>query len=162
MKENHIYILLLGAVMLWCGLIVGAPILASSGTHQVLSKEVYGFYGKVCHQLDDRSLHLDGEKFAVCARCTSVYFSFLGLLIVYPFLPKFNSGNGRRWIFVSLLPMLLDVGLDFAGIHESTIFTRLITGALFGMTIAYLLLPDLLSGLSGLFTLKKKKILSEL
>jgi uncharacterized membrane protein len=152
MKISRIYILLLCAAIAWCGLIVLAPLDASFNGSTFMSQEIYSFYGKVCHQQDSRSLHLRGEKFAVCARCSAVYFSFVGMLVVFPFLPKIGIRKSRLWILLALFPMVLDVALDVTGIHTSTIFTRLLTGSFFGWSIAYLLIPDLEEGVSGLFT----------
>jgi uncharacterized membrane protein len=155
MKISRIYILLLGATIVWCGLIVAAPMIASAGHPLDLSKGIYCFFGAVCHQIDSRSLHIGGEKLAVCARCSSTYFSFLAMLVLYPILSKLTMRDSRLWFLTALLPMLVDVALDFAGIHASTIPTRVFTGAFFGAGAAYLLLPDLEEALAGLFTTLK-------
>jgi predicted histidine transporter YuiF (NhaC family) len=44
-------------------------------------------------------------------------------------------------LFVALAPMLVDVVLGMAGLHDATIGTRLITGALFGMLVPYVVMP---------------------
>jgi uncharacterized membrane protein len=155
MKISINYTLILVATIVWCAAIVLAPVLATMGNAPRISAEMYQFFGKVCHQIDSRSLHIGGEKFAVCARCSAIYFSFLAMLLVYPFLPKITIKESRLWILVIILPMLLDVLLDAIGIHASTISTRLCTGSFFGLGIAYLLLPDLEHGISGFITTLK-------
>jgi len=155
MKFSRTYLLLLAATSLWCGLILLAPIMARVNGGSFLANGLYSFFGKVCHQIDARSLHIDGEKLAVCARCSGIYFSFLFMLILYPFLPNRRIRNSRLFLLVAIFPMLLDVGLDMTGIHTSTIVTRLFTGAMFGFPVCYLLIPDLEKGL-GFLSMKIK------
>ena len=100
MKISINYTLILVATIVWCAAIVLAPVLATMGNAPRISAEMYQFFGKVCHQIDSRSLHIGGEKFAVCARCSAIYFSFLAMLLVYPFLPKITIKESRLWILV--------------------------------------------------------------
>lgn len=158
MKLSRTYLVILAASMIWCGMILTAPLMQVRHQPSPTANEIYRFYGKVCHQLDSRSLHLGGEKLAVCARCSGIYFSFLIMLIVYPFVQSARIRDTRLWVLAALTPMLVDVALDVLGIHESTIATRLITGTLFGFPICLILAPDLVSGIHSLF-LKFKTII---
>ncbi len=43
--------------------------------------------------------------------------------------------------------MLIDVGLDVAGIHTSTLATRIVSGGFFGLAAAFLLGPIILESI---------------
>ena len=49
-----------------------------------LSSPIYHFFSFLCHQISDRSLHVEGEQFAVCSRCFGVYFGMLFGFAIYP------------------------------------------------------------------------------
>ncbi|MEO8166843.1 MAG: DUF2085 domain-containing protein, partial [bacterium] len=125
----------------WCGAIILAPFLAASSSP--LSVVVYQFFHPICHQLPERSFSLFGEKFAVCSRCSSVYFSFLFVAALYPFVRSLTTPAipHRNWLLLSLLPMLIDVGLEVLNLHDSTFATRTLTGSAFGAVVALYILP---------------------
>ncbi len=81
-----------------------------------------------CHQMPERSFHLNGVQFPLCARCTGV---FLGQTLMV----LLNLAGIQAPLVVDLalmLPMLVDWSLQYAGIRESTNRRRLITGLLAG------------------------------
>ena len=147
-RESFIYTVLLGATLLWCVAILAAPLFAFSGGFlQSSSDFLYQLFGRICHQFSDRSFHLDGQKFAVCARCSSIYFGFfLGLLSML-FFSRFPAiPSPPRWVLlIAVLPIFLDVGLSVLNIHESTLWTRALSGGAFGSSVSYFILPGLLA-----------------
>jgi len=54
--------------------------------------------------------------------------------------------------YLALLPMVLDVTLDFIGIHASNDWTRCLTGSLFGFISAVVLTPSFVEAFSQLFS----------
>jgi uncharacterized membrane protein len=148
--NKRTYLILLLLVALWCGGIVLAPSLST--TLPGVSSFLYSFYSPICHQIDARSFHLFGEKIGVCSRCSSIYFGFLLSLALYPFFRKLQAPAfpQRHWIALAVLPMLIDVFMNFTGIHESTLLTRAITGLLFGIILPFYLIPPLLEGIAQL------------
>jgi uncharacterized membrane protein len=56
------------AAGLWVMLLALAPLLPAP-----LAAVVYGVGGVICHQLPDRSFHLQGVQLPVCARCAGIY-----------------------------------------------------------------------------------------
>jgi uncharacterized membrane protein len=134
----------LAVVSLWLAIIVSAPLAKLYGFNGY-SAAVYHFYSFLCHQLPDRSLHIEGEQLAVCARCFGVYSGlFLGFA-AYPFwrpiaeiepLPRF-------WLFLSLVPMAIDWSLTFFGIWENTHLSRYLTGSILGFACATFIIPAL-------------------
>lgn len=157
---RRIYPVFLILVFGWCFLIVAAPLLKTSGLLPEIPDMIYRFFSRVCHQFDDRSLHLSGEKLAVCIRCSSIYFSFFIALILYPFLHRWHEWKtpSRILLLVSVTPMLIDVVLNFSGLHFSTLWTRLGTGAWFGGVLPLFILPPLLEAALQILFLRRGSI----
>jgi len=135
----------------WCALIVSAPLCQGLVGTNVWSDNVYAFFSPVCHQLDDRSFHILGFKFAVCIRCFSIYAGFLisisALLLrrgVQLRLPE------SKYLLAALLPMLIDVALDTVGVFRSTSLSRIVTGSLFGLVAPFFIVPPLTQALRQL------------
>src|SRR5262249_9050103 len=59
-----------------------APLLVASG-HAGAAAPIYRFFGLFCHQRDERSFHIAGQKMACCERCFAIYTSILvaGLVV---------------------------------------------------------------------------------
>lgn len=133
------YAAFLVGALIWCLAIVAAPLLAGSPAGQTL----YQSFHQICHQLPERSFHLEGEKLGVCARCSSIYVAFLVGVAAYPFFKSLGDVRipGRALLFAAMLPMLVDVGLSVLNIHESSLVTRAITGSVFGIVMPFIILP---------------------
>jgi len=110
----------------------------SGGPHwlpDLLAVVIHGAYGKVCHQIPERCLSIEGHPMAVCARCFGIYAGFLGGLLIYP-LARVRLGVGlprRRWLVLALLPLAIDFAGGYFGLIENTLASRTLTGALAGM-----------------------------
>lgn len=152
-SSRRVYLILLLLVAIWCSTIVAAPFLQTlSDQTKPVATLIYKFFARICHQIDERSFHLYNEKFAVCIRCTSIYFAFLAGLLLYPFVRTFKNLRipPLGWLIASSIPMLLDVLLSVAGVHFSTATTRVITGALFGSLLPLYILPPLFESIMTL------------
>ena len=91
------------------------------------------FFGKLfrCHQLSDRSFHLFGFQFPLCARCTGIFF---GLILLGPLLCVLFPLN----MYVSLsfvAAIFIDGFTQLKGWRSSNNYLRLITGLGFGYAI---------------------------
>jgi len=115
----------------------------------LLSEEIIRLFNiigsLVCHQKVERTLWVGGHYLPVCARCTGAY---LGLLLGYVLIPFLRSGKARGPpdLYVSLiltLPLWVDSIGQTLGFWSSTNDVRLITGLLFGVTLAPLLVYTL-------------------
>lgn len=137
------------ASLIWCLSIITPPIAVDFGAVR-LADFIYGFFSRICHQLDSHSLHLFDAKLAVCARCTAIYYGFFVSVISYPLLlRKIRPATvakavlqSPRNLFLSVLPILLDIGLSEIGVQESTLVTRVVTGAIFGIALPFILIPS--------------------
>ena len=89
-------------------------------------------FGKAtgCHQRQDRSFHVKGYQFPVCARCTGV---LVGYLITIPLLTLFDL---RYWhCLIGCGVMFIDWFIQYKKIKESSNFRRLVTGCFGGVGI---------------------------
>jgi uncharacterized membrane protein len=133
-KELNILIMF---VALWCFGIIAAPLFSSSA----ISIFLYRFYSIVCHQFYSRSFLIHNDPFAVCIRCTSIYFGFLSALLIIRISSQIRSRNFDTFVLLTItsLPMFIDGTASLLNIHESTMLSRMITGSIFGVGMALLL-----------------------
>ena len=131
--------------LLLVGLIVGAPMAQSTG-HGGFAFTIYRAFRYVCHQLPERSFHLAGHQFAVCARCTGLYVGFAAASLIYPLVRslKRTDAPAPRWLLVAAAPMTIEVALDLLGIWKNTHLSRLITGLVLGSIAAFYVVPGLI------------------
>jgi len=143
------YRIMFFASLAWSLAIIAPPVALHFGATEP-ADFMYGIFARVCHQLDSHSLHLFDAKLAVCARCAAIYFGFFVSLVLYPLLMRKTvtaavartiSGSSRT-LFLSILPILLDLGLSEIGVYESTLVTRVVTGATLGIALPFILMPS--------------------
>ena len=129
---------------LWLAAIVSVPIFESEGIKSI-SQPIYRFFSYMCHQISARSYHYHEHQFAVCARCFGFYAGFALGFIIYPFVRALNNTDSfpRFWLFAAMVPMGIDVGLDFLDIWHNTHLSRTITGLILGIACAFFIIPAL-------------------
>ncbi len=151
-SSRRTYAVILAGSAIWCGVIILAPLLAA--TSSSLSTLAYQFFHPVCHQLQERSFTLFGEKLAVCSRCFSIYFGFLFVVALYPFIRSISNPRipHRNCLLLALFPMLIDAGLEFLNLHDSTFVTRTMTGSLFGGVVSLYVLPAAIEAVQQIVT----------
>lgn len=145
---KKVYILILFLVSFWCLFILLTPLfIYSGGIFSEIGSFIYLFYSPTCHQEEIRSFSIFGEKFAVCSRCTTIYFSFLLGTLVYPFTRKItNTKLPSIWFLISAcIVMVLDVGMDLMGVLKNTYVTRSISGAVLGFVLSFYLIPGFIN-----------------
>lgn len=88
-----------------------------------------------CHCRPDRSFHLRGWQFPVCARCTGILCGFVAAIAGIWFgAPKIV------YLMLMLAPMIADGAVQRLAGRESNNPRRFITGALWGYAAMTLLL----------------------
>lgn len=146
MRKQAIRVWMIGlaVVLVWFSLILIAPVAKANGL-VVVSSPLYHFFSFICHQLPERSFHVEGEQFAVCSRCFGVYFGLLFGFVVYPLLLPIDGVEPlpRFWLFLSLIPLTIDWSLTIFGIWENTQLSRFITGLILGVACATFIIPAL-------------------
>jgi uncharacterized membrane protein len=126
-------------------LIVAAP-LAQAGGYDAVARGIYRSFSLLCHQQAARSFHWHAYPFAVCARCTGLYWGLAAGLLAYPLVRSWYSLEtpARGWLFLALMPVGIDFLLGYTGLWANTHWSRALTGGLLGIVIAFYLVPGLL------------------
>jgi len=140
----RVWIIGLLVVLAWVLLIVAVPILKANGLAAV-SSPLYYFFSFLCHQIPERSLHIEGEQFAVCSRCFGVYFGLFFGFALYPLWRNISETEPlpKVWLFLSLIPVSVDWSLTFFGIWENTHLSRFLTGMIVGVACSTFIVPSL-------------------
>lgn len=129
-------------VFAWVFVIVLAPVAAANNLESV-ANPIYSFFSYLCHQVPERSFHIENHSFAVCSRCFGVYFGLLAGFVIYPFFFKLENTEPlpRYWLFLSLVPVSIDFLLGVFGIWENTHWSRFVTGMILGIACAVFIIP---------------------
>lgn len=94
-----------------------------------------------CHCKPERSFHVKGVQFPLCARCTGVLVGMILFLVCLPL------GAAPLWVLGLLaLPLVIDGTIQQRTSYESTNPRRFVTGVLFGYALTGLIGAFLLSG----------------
>jgi uncharacterized membrane protein len=153
--QKIIYFFVLAVSLTWCLGILIAPLWGGeTGIKGSISGSFYSFYSSSCHQLDERSFHINGNKYGVCSRCTSIYFGFLFGVILYPFVRKLNNIDlpSLLYLFIGVALMVIDVGLDIAEVVKNSFITREISGAVLGTILPFYIIPGIIRVFYEFFT----------
>lgn len=107
-------------------------------------------FDHVCHQLPDRSPHIDGVSLAVCHRCFGAYVGLASGSIVFTISrgKSLISWSPVLLLVMAALPGVVDWSGDVAGLWTNTPISRLITGGWFGLW-AGMLLGSAVQGILG-------------
>jgi uncharacterized membrane protein len=125
-------------------LAVAAPLLRARGA-AVTSQLVYAFFHAACHQIPERSFHVGGYAFAVCARCFGIYVGALLGVAAYPLARAVvrTDAPERRWLLLAAVPTAIDFALGVTGVWANTHWSRFSTGLLLGAAAAFYIVPGL-------------------
>lgn len=91
-----------------------------------------------CHQIAERSLHIQGVQLAVCHRCYGILIGLVVGPVIALIFRAWSGENARIFVIASLLPLTLDWGLSVLNIWHDTAGSRFFTGAIFGMVAGVL------------------------
>ncbi len=142
------YIVILALEIIWIFSIVIAPLIVEA--EGIIGKTgviIYGFFAPLCHQLDDRCFHIDGNKFAVCVRCFGIYTGFFAGTILYRLIYRGNKFLKMPRLIYFLVPLVLlfaDVLLEYLNFIPDNYYTRIVTGGLTGLISAFFIVPGVI------------------
>ena len=91
-----------------------------------------------CHQISERSPHVDGVQLAVCHRCYGILIGLVVGPIVALICRGWSGRNARVFVIASLAPLALDWGLEVLDIWHNSAGSRFLTGAIFGVVAGVL------------------------
>jgi uncharacterized membrane protein len=97
----------------WTAAIFFAPL--AHGAMPVAADAVNAVASLVCHQRDDRSFHLKGERLAVCGRCTGLYVAgAIGALAGWFGVAR-APARTRRLIVLAAVPTVITLAVEWSG-----------------------------------------------
>ena len=141
MNKKIIYFTVLLLSFIWCFSIILAPYLkANKSGYNIF---IYFFFSRICHQLPERSFYIFGEKFAVCERCTSIYFSFFVGTVLYPLTKKIKSKHIKTCLLLSIIFIVID--FFFGYINFQNIYSIIISGSALGLCSSYFVIYGIIN-----------------
>jgi len=151
-RAKLFYAFLLGLSVVWLGALWAAPQLLCSG-HEFAALLLYRGFSLICHQRPERSFHWCGGPLAVCVRCTGIYSGAALGLLLYPWRQGLTAPTlpARRYLWGTLLALLLDWALGVTGLVHNNIQSRFATGLLLGTVSVFYVLPILLRGSNRIY-----------
>jgi uncharacterized membrane protein len=131
-------------MLMWMGMIIGAPVAVESG-HSSFAFIIYGAFSNLCHQIPERSFHIFDHPFAVCSRCTGIYAGLTLGFLIYPVFRSLKKAESpaRFWLLLAPVPTGIDFMLNYMGLWANTHYSRLLTGAILGLGCAFFIVPGL-------------------
>jgi uncharacterized membrane protein len=138
------------ALGVFAGLPLLAPVLeaADSPILRLAGNAIFLAYHATCHQLPQRSFFILGQQVAWCERDTAIWGTIFLAGLVFSLVRQRVKPLDLRWYVVLCIPMAIDGTTQLFGLRESTWELRVITGFLFGIASAWLVLPILERGMS--------------
>lgn len=98
-------------------------------------------FSKICHQIPERSPHINAIALGVCHRCYGIYLGLPLATLAYLFLRSLpvTTQALRLTLFGSLVLLAVDWGAPLLGMWHNTPFTRMATGLFFGVVAGFYL-----------------------
>jgi uncharacterized membrane protein len=124
------------AALAWLTLLILAPLTTPS-----IATVIYAVGGVICHQLPERSFHLDGVQLPVCARCLGIYAGAAvaaSIHVLWGFAASparwrmLSPQAARRLFLLTATPTLITFTLDYAGVWHTSNVVRVIAGLIAG------------------------------
>ncbi len=133
-----------GVLGAYIGLAVLTPIGFALGLDGPASA-VFRAYRVVCDELPSHSFFIGGYQICLCSRCLAIYSTMLLAGLALAFVRRRHLIRSIPWWLwvVAMVPMALDGGTQLFGLRESTVWLRLLTGAIFGLATAWFTLPQI-------------------
>ncbi len=142
---RHWLALLNSALGLFLGGAFLAPIFAYFGNYAAASWLIHTYHG-ICDQIPSHSYYLFGHQVCLCERCLAIYATLFLAGLAFVVVPRLRGWvrplDWRLWVLL-ILPMAIDGGTQLLGWRESDLLLRNLTGLLFGLGSAWLILPRL-------------------
>jgi uncharacterized membrane protein len=129
--------------LLWVAALVATPFQFSAGS--VFAGLFYEACGLICHQLPERSFHLNGVQMPVCARCVGLYASgAVGALFAWTTREADSSARrARRLLFWAAIPTAATLFIEWVLLAQTGSATRALAAIPLGAAIGWLLVRTL-------------------
>ncbi len=151
-----------GLLGLYAGLPLVGPLLMAAGI-TTPANLIYTVYRLFCHQLPARSSFLLGQQICYCDRCLGTYTTLFAATLVFALLRRGIHVKPLPWqVYPAfVLPMAVDGLTQILGWRHSTFELRVITGGLFAIGSAWLVLPHLERGFQDVTAVLARKGLGD-
>lgn len=125
----------------WILVIVAAPVLWTPA-----AGVMYAVGSFICHQIPDRSFHLQGVQLPVCARCLGLYSGgAFGSVIGASAIVRRRSRQGQplaralrwRWTAAAAIPTLVTIVLEWGFGWPMSNTVRALAALPFGVAVAF-------------------------
>ena len=135
----------------WLALLVFAPLLPVP-----VAAVTYLFGSLICHQLPDRSFHLDGAQLPVCARCLGIYAGTALMTLSRlagspprtlarwgaipesdPSTRRLRGLTPRAMLIAGAAPTIVTVVLEMLGVWSASNVLRAVAGLALGSAVAF-------------------------
>ncbi len=134
------------AAVAWAALLLLGPSRMAAGEAPAAAVFVRAAGALVCHQRPERSFHLAGSPLPVCARCLGLYLSgALGALAGWFGRPR-EPRRARVLLAACALPMVISVGVEWAGLAASSNQLRAVSALPLGGLAGWLFVRMLRAG----------------
>lgn len=125
---------------------VAAPVLAARGAAAEAGLIYLGF-APACHQRPERSFEFNGHPWAVCHRCSGVYWGLLAGVALPRTLLRALLARRRPWTLAAAAVLLADFLANYSPLLTNSSWSRFVSGFGFGTVGGALVL----AGLAELF-----------
>jgi uncharacterized membrane protein len=115
----------------WAGVLVAAPYLPPP-----VAGPLYLLGSVICHQLADRSFHLDAAQLPVCARCIGIYGGAAAGAVAAIVNPPVRVRNAGLVIAVASIPTAVTLLLEWGRLWSPSNVARALAGATLGLALA--------------------------
>ncbi len=158
-QYRGVYLFILFLSLFSVGMIFSTPILLDHGKiYSFIAGLIKLFFTPLCHQIPERSFYLFGHPLPVCSRCTGIYMGFFIGSVLFPFIKiKINDVYPpKNILLIAVMPMGLDVLLNWINILDTGLLIHFITGFIFSIIFSFYAIPGVME-LSDLL-IKKEEV----
>lgn len=106
-------------------------------------------YSLICTQIPGHSYWPFGFQMAMCQRDLAIFASFFIGGIAFAVTGRRWPQLGWKWYLLMLVPIAIDGGTQLFGWRHSTWWLRSLTGGLFGVANAWMILPTMQWAMKG-------------
>ncbi|MBS7641367.1 MAG: DUF2085 domain-containing protein [Candidatus Bathyarchaeia archaeon] len=124
-------------------------------------QQVYLFGDIWCHQMRERTIFINGNQMAVCARCFGLFIGIsIGIILSIVREINIDKNVHKRVlgaVFIGYTPLIIDYFCNLIGFWNSINLVRLITGAVAGSSSG-MILGALIDVISFYISVRRGKI----
>ena len=138
--------LLTAASIAWPVVLASVVLARQHGQFPMWTIAIYAIGSKICHQIPQRSFHLNGVQWPVCARCLGLYLSApVGAMAALVAHGRARRGDARLWrlgawplAVIAAVPTAVTLAIEWPGLGAPSNLSRALAALPLGAAIAFL------------------------